>query len=162
MKQLLTTVRRHPLALGLALIFALTWPIDLAFAAQSRGLIDVPILAALSLFVGYGFVVAAVLATAIVGGWAAVRALLGRFLIWRVRDRVVRCGAARAASVGAAGDRVVGAAGRAGARLRAAAGAPTAAAGHQPVAAGAALDAVRLPHQRRGDRLARLCAATPA
>ena len=45
MKPLLAAARRHLLALGLALIFALTWPIDLAFAAQSRGLIDAPAVA---------------------------------------------------------------------------------------------------------------------
>jgi hypothetical protein len=38
----------------------------------------------LGIFVGYGFVVAALLATGIVEGWAGIRALLRRYLIWRV------------------------------------------------------------------------------
>jgi hypothetical protein len=37
MTRLWSNARRHPLALGFVLIYALTWPIDLALAAQSQG-----------------------------------------------------------------------------------------------------------------------------
>jgi membrane protease YdiL (CAAX protease family) len=36
------------------------------------------------LFVGYGFVVASLIMTGIIGGWAGIRALLRQFLVWRV------------------------------------------------------------------------------
>jgi membrane protease YdiL (CAAX protease family) len=75
---------RHSLWFGLALMFALTWPVDLAVAAESRGMISVHIPEFLRIFVGYGFVVAAVVMTGATLGVTGMKALLGRFLIWRV------------------------------------------------------------------------------
>ncbi len=77
-------LRRYPVLAGFVVMFALTWPIDLWAAAASHGWTGVPIPPILALLVGYGFVVAAVLMTGILDGWAGIRALLGRFLIWRV------------------------------------------------------------------------------
>jgi membrane protease YdiL (CAAX protease family) len=77
-------VKRHPVLAGFVLMFAFTWPIDLWAAADSRGLVSVHVPAILPLLVGYGFVLAALAATGLTSGWAGVRALLGRFLVWRV------------------------------------------------------------------------------
>jgi membrane protease YdiL (CAAX protease family) len=78
-----TWLRRHPVFGGFALMFACTWPIDLWAAAASHGWTSVRIPPVLPVLVGYGFVVAAVVATAIVDGRYGVRTLLRRFLIWR-------------------------------------------------------------------------------
>jgi uncharacterized protein len=83
-RSVVSLVKRHPLLAGLTLMFALTWPIDLARAAHSQGWITFQIPEALAIFVGYGFVVASITATWIIGGRAEVVALLRRFLIWRV------------------------------------------------------------------------------
>ena len=78
--------RRYPVSIGFgsALMFALAWPIDLWAAADSRGWTAASPPPVLVVLVGYGFVVAALLATGLVEGRAGIRALLRRFLIWRV------------------------------------------------------------------------------
>jgi len=73
-------LHRHALSLGIALMFLLTWPIDLS--NSGRVAFHVPFL--VYLFLGWGFVIAALVMTALTGGRAAVVALLKRFLIWRV------------------------------------------------------------------------------
>lgn len=80
-------LRRYPVSTGFALMFALTWPIDLWAAAYSRGWTDVSPPALLPVLVGYGFVVAALVATGLLDGPAGIRALLRRFLVWRVGGR---------------------------------------------------------------------------
>ena len=75
-----TFLQRHSLTLGIALMFLLTWPIDLAHSGRMP--FEVPFL--VYLFLGWGFIVAALVMTALTGGRAAVTTLLGRFLIWRV------------------------------------------------------------------------------
>ena len=81
---MISWVRRHPVLGGFGLMFACTWPIDLWAAADSHGWTSVRIPPVLPVLVGYGFVVAAVVATWIVDGRDGVRTLLRRFLIWRV------------------------------------------------------------------------------
>jgi membrane protease YdiL (CAAX protease family) len=76
--------RRHSLLLGFLLIFLFTWAIDLTLAAQNLGWMPTLISPMLGLFVGYGFVAAALLATLIVDGWSGAGHLLRRYLIWRV------------------------------------------------------------------------------
>jgi len=61
-------------------MFALTWPIDLSNA----GLLPFKVPFLLYLFLGWGFVVAAVLMTWLTLGRAAVGQLLRRYLMWRV------------------------------------------------------------------------------
>jgi uncharacterized protein len=75
---------RYPVVIGFILMFALTWPLDLGLAAQSRGLLPFYIPPVLGLFVGYGFVSAAVMMTSIIKGKAGIAALLRRLLIWHV------------------------------------------------------------------------------
>lgn len=65
-------------------MFALTWPVDLAVAAESHGMIAVHIPEILRICVGYGFVAAAVIMTGATLGATGVKELLRRFLIWRV------------------------------------------------------------------------------
>ena len=73
-------VRRHSLPIGIGLMFLLTWPIDLAHSSVLQ--LQVPFV--VYLFLGWGFVVAALAMTAITLGKSGVIALLKRFLIWRV------------------------------------------------------------------------------
>ena len=68
---------------GLILIFACTWPIDLTLALQSRGLLPFAVPQFLGPLVGYGVVIGALLASALEGG-GSLRALVRRFAIWRI------------------------------------------------------------------------------
>ena len=78
--------RWYPVCAGFVAMFAFTWPVDLWAAAGSHGWVAAPPLV-LPLLVGYGFVIAAVLMTGIVDGRRGIRALLRRFLVWRVGAR---------------------------------------------------------------------------
>jgi len=94
---MVTWLRRHPVLGGFILMFACTWPMYLWAAADSHGLTALRIPPILPILVGYGFVVAALVATGITEGRDGIRALLRRFLIWRVGLRwyvVVLLGAA--------------------------------------------------------------------
>lgn len=77
-------MKRHPLLIGLVLIFACTWSIDLTLAAQARGWVPAVIPAGLGMLVGFGFLIAAVVATVIVEGRWGIRELFRRYLVWRV------------------------------------------------------------------------------
>jgi membrane protease YdiL (CAAX protease family) len=72
--------KRHSLVLGIGLMFLLTWPIDLANSGRLPFKVPFPVY----LFLGWGFVAAALIMTALTHGRAGVVALLKRFLIWRV------------------------------------------------------------------------------
>jgi hypothetical protein len=67
---------RYPIVVGFILMFALTWPLDLGLAAQSRGLLTFYIPPILGLFVGYGFVAGALVMTGIVTRGSLLMALL--------------------------------------------------------------------------------------
>ena len=82
--RLSTLLQRYPLLAGFILMFAFTWPLDLGLAAQSRGLLPFHIPEPLGIFVGYGFVVATLIIVGVTEGKGGIRALLRRFLIWRV------------------------------------------------------------------------------
>jgi membrane protease YdiL (CAAX protease family) len=79
--------KRHSLLLGLLLMFALTWPLELGLAAQSHGLLPFHIPDALGLFAGYGIVLAALISTGLTLGRQGARDLLRKFLIWKVGVR---------------------------------------------------------------------------
>jgi len=68
-------------------MFLLTWPVDLAVAAESVGLIGAAPPTPVVVLVGFGFVVASVVMTYVTRGKTGVIALLRRFLIWRVNWR---------------------------------------------------------------------------
>lgn len=78
------SLRRYSVWYGLALMFAVTWPVDLAVAAESHKLISFHVPEILRICVGYGFVVASLVMTGLTLGTAGVKDLLRRFLIWRV------------------------------------------------------------------------------
>lgn len=79
----MTAFRRSPLV-GIGTIFGFTWLIGLALAAQSRGLMPAIVPSVAGLLIGYLVVAGAIVATALQDGWTGVRALLRRFLVWRV------------------------------------------------------------------------------
>ena len=73
-------LKRHALVIGIVLMFLFTWPIDLS----NSGLLPFKVPFILSLFVGWGFIVAALLMTWLTLGRTAVGPLLRRYLMWRV------------------------------------------------------------------------------
>ena len=73
-------LKRHSLVIGILLMFALTWPIDLA----NSGVLPFQFPFIVYIFLGWGFGVAAVVMTWLTIGKKGVFALLKRFLIWRV------------------------------------------------------------------------------
>jgi len=69
-------VRRRPVLGGFVLMFACTWPVDLWAAAASHGWAVPPVPPVLPILVGYGFVVAALVATVLISiGLHAVAAV---------------------------------------------------------------------------------------
>ncbi len=73
-------IKRHALVIGIILMFLFTWPIDLS----NSGLMPFKVPFILYLFLGWGFIVAAVLMTWLTLGRMAVGQLLRRYLKWRV------------------------------------------------------------------------------
>ncbi len=73
-------LRQHALLIGVVLMFLLTWPIDLS----NSGLMPFRVPFILYLFLGWGFIVAAVLMTWLTLDGAAVGQLLRRYLKCRV------------------------------------------------------------------------------
>jgi CAAX protease family protein len=73
-------LKRYSLVIGILLMFALTWPIDLA----NSGVLPFQVPFAAALLVGYGFVFASLIMTGLTLGKDGVIALLKRFLIWRL------------------------------------------------------------------------------
>ena len=80
MNTLLSFLRRHSLVIGILLMFLFTWPIDFS----NSGLMPFKVPFILYLFLGWGFVEAAVLMTWLTVGRGAVGRLLRRYLRWRV------------------------------------------------------------------------------
>lgn len=80
MSSLRALLRRHSLVAGLVLMFAFTWPIDLAHA----GVLPFQVPFVLYLFLGWGFIAAALIMTGLTLGRGTVVALLKRYLLWRV------------------------------------------------------------------------------
>ena len=73
-------LKRHSLSMGLLLMFAFTWPIDLA----NSGLMPFQFPFLVYLFLGWGIVFAALLMTWLTLGRSGVISLLKRYLLWRV------------------------------------------------------------------------------
>lgn len=80
MKLTIDFLKRHSLVIGILLMFALTWPIDLANA----GLMPFKVPFILYLFLGWGFGVASLIMTGLTLGKTGVISLLKRYLQWRV------------------------------------------------------------------------------
>jgi uncharacterized protein len=79
-----TLFKRYPVTMGFIMMFVLTWPLELGLAAQSHGLLPFHFPPVLELFVGYGFVAAAIIASALADGKSGIVALFRRLLICRV------------------------------------------------------------------------------
>jgi hypothetical protein len=73
MTSILGLVRRYPVTAGFILMFVLTWPLELGLAAQSRGLLPFNFPPVLELFVGYGFVAAAIIMSGLAARTAIVQ-----------------------------------------------------------------------------------------
>jgi len=80
MKSIIAFLRQHSLVIGILLMFALTWPIDLSNA----GLLPFKVPFIMYLFLGWGFIFASVIMTGVTLGKAGVISLLKRYLQWRV------------------------------------------------------------------------------
>lgn len=80
MKKATGFLKRHSLVIGIVLMFALTWPIDLA----NSGILPFKVPFMIYLTLGYGFIYASLLMTGLTLGKEGVVALLKRFLLWRV------------------------------------------------------------------------------
>ena len=76
-------LRRHSLILGLLLMFVLTWPIDLSNA----GVLPFRVPFAVYIFLGWGFIFAALIMTGLTLGKEGVINLLRRYLLWRVNGK---------------------------------------------------------------------------
>ena len=66
------------------LAFGFSWALMVPLSLASWGLLVFPASLPVLVLMGYGRTFAALVVTGAVGGWAAIRALLGRLLIWRV------------------------------------------------------------------------------
>lgn len=73
-------LKRYSLLIGIALMFLLTWPIDLS----NSGMLPFSFPFVVYLFLGWGFIWASILMAWLTLGKDGVIALLKRFLIWRV------------------------------------------------------------------------------
>lgn len=73
-------LKRHSLVIGILLMFALTWPIDLA----NSGILPIQFPFIVYLFLGWGFVFASLMVTGLTLGKSGVVALLKRYVQWRV------------------------------------------------------------------------------
>lgn len=80
MESLNEFLNRHSIIAGIVLIFAFTWPIDLA----NSGLLPFQVPYTISLTFGWGIGIAALLMTSLTLGKRGVLTLLKRFLIWHV------------------------------------------------------------------------------
>ena len=73
-------LRRHSLVIGTILMFLFTWPIDLA----NSGVLPIQFPFIIYLFLGWGFIFASLIMTALTLGKEGVLSLLKRYLQWRV------------------------------------------------------------------------------
>lgn len=73
-------LKRYSLVIGIVLMFALTWPIDLA----NSGIVPIQFPFIVYLFLGWGFIFASVIMTGLTLGKDGVVALLKRYVQWRV------------------------------------------------------------------------------
>jgi membrane protease YdiL (CAAX protease family) len=80
----LAFVRRYPIAVFLALVFALTWAFQIPWIASTEGWLQFEFPVPLLFIMGWMPGFAAILVTGAIGGRAGIRALLGRLLIGRL------------------------------------------------------------------------------
>ena len=76
--------QRHKLMGLLILVFGFTWSILVPVAADSHNLLPVHVPIVLSVLIGWGPALAAILLAGIAGGKAGIKQLLRRLLLWKV------------------------------------------------------------------------------
>ncbi len=80
-------IKEHPLAAYFTLAYAITSALAFSIAASARGWIGLQIPSSAHFLVSYGPMISAFIITAMVGGTAGIRELLGRLTQWRVGTR---------------------------------------------------------------------------
>ena len=80
----LAFVRRHPIAVFLVLVFALTWILQIPWIESTDGPLKFDFPFPLLFVMGWMPGLAAILVTGAISGRAGIRTLLGRLLIWRL------------------------------------------------------------------------------
>src|SRR5690349_11895603 len=80
----LAFVRRHPVAVFLVLVFALTWALEIPWIESTDGPLKFDFPIPLLFVMGWMPGVAAILVTGAISGRAGIRLLLVRLLIWRL------------------------------------------------------------------------------
>lgn len=75
-----TLLKRHSLVIGLALMFLYTWTIDLS----NSGVLPFKVPFAVSLTLGWGFILVSLFMTWLTLGKEAMKTLFKRFFLWRV------------------------------------------------------------------------------
>jgi uncharacterized protein len=80
----LAFVRRHPIAVFLVLVFALTWALEIPWIESTDGPLKFDFPFPLLFVMGWMPGLAAILVTGVISGRAGIRALLGRLLMWRL------------------------------------------------------------------------------
>lgn len=79
-----TYIEKHALVVYFILAYAVTWSIHIPLALTLHGLIAVRIPMVIHYLGAFGPMIAALIVTALVGGWAGIRSLLSRLFKWRV------------------------------------------------------------------------------
>jgi hypothetical protein len=79
-----TFIKRNPLLSMYLVMFTLAWSIMVPQSLYTQGILSTPLPGFLEILIGWAPGIAAIAVSAVVAGRAGVRALLGRFLIWRV------------------------------------------------------------------------------
>src|SRR5947207_11158256 len=83
----LAFVRRHPIAVFLVLVFALTWALEIPWIESTEGPLKFDFPVPLLFVMGWMPGLAAILVTGAMTGRSGIRTLLGRLLIWRLGFR---------------------------------------------------------------------------
>jgi len=80
-------VKRNPLLSMYIIMFTLAWSIMIPQALYSQGILSTPLPGFLEILTGWTPAIAAIVISAVLAGRSGVRALFGRFLIWKVGAR---------------------------------------------------------------------------
>ena len=86
-------IKRNPLLAMYIIMFTIAWSIMIPRALYSQGILSMPLPGFLEILTGWSPAIAAIIVSAVLAGRAGVRALLGRFLIWKVGARWYLVGA---------------------------------------------------------------------
>ena len=77
-------IKRNPLLSMYIIMFTIAWSIMIPQALYSQGILSTPLPGFLEILTGWTPAIAAIIVSAVLAGRSGVRALFGRFLIWKV------------------------------------------------------------------------------